>query len=170
MRAGLVASILLLAGCAGFGSGANGPSRAGSAGVSVELPAGWHALTPARETHLIDPLERVVVSSGPIEERGSGCQVADFAPRADAVSIVVLEWMRGDGRPPPPRPARFTDATLRMYPPPAIECFDGSGGTAFFAEAGRTFGAYLLLGRQAPDDLVDRARAVLDTLRVETMT
>jgi hypothetical protein len=36
-----------------------------------------------------------------------------------------------------------------------------------FAEGGRTFGAYVLLGREAPEGLADEARAVLDTLIVE---
>lgn len=166
MRVALVA-LLLLAGCTGSESGvASQPTRAGNAGVSVELPSGWHSLTPLRDTHVIDPVARVVVSSAQIEEGGTSCQVADFAPPPDAVSIVILEWRRSDGRPPPPRPAHFTGETLRLSAPPAIECFNGSGGAAFFAERGRVFGAYLLLGKQAPADLADRARAVLDTLQV----
>ncbi len=168
MRLALVASIITLAGCAGFGNGsAHEPERVGSAGVTVDLPSDWHSLTSLRGTHLIDPLERVVVSSRPLAQGGSGCQVADFAPRPDAVALVVLEWRRLDGRPPPPRPDRFDAQTLRMNPPPAIECFDGSGGTVFFQEHGRVFGAYVLLGKRAPAELVDRARAVLDTLRVK---
>ncbi len=167
MRLALIAFLLALAGCTGLSEDpTDEPERSGNAGVTIGLPPGWHSLTPLRDTHVIDPLPRIVVSSAPIEEGGTGCQVADFAPRTDAVSLIVLEWRRDDGRPPPRRPDRFTEQTLRMYPPPAIECFDGSGGTAFFEERGRHFGAYVLLGRDAPVALVDQARAVLDTLRV----
>ena len=167
MRLALIAFLLPLAGCAAFSEDpTDAPERSGKAGVTVGLPPGWHSLTPVRDAHVIDPLPRVVVSSAPIEEAGTGCQVADFAPRADAVSLIVLEWQRDDARPPPRRPDRFTEQTLRLYPPPAIECFDGSGGTAFFEERGRHFGAYVLLGRDAPDTLAAQARAVLDTLRV----
>jgi len=53
-----------------------------------------------------------------------------------------------------------------MRRPPAIEGFDGPGGSIQFAERGRSFAAYVLLGRKAPTRLAARARAVLDTLRV----
>lgn len=171
MRPTLLAFLVALTGCTGLAEHPREePERSGKAGVTVDLPQGWHSLTPLRDPHLIDPLPRVVVSSAPIEEGGTGCQVADFAPRPGSVSLIVLEWRRDDGRPPPPRPSHFTARTLRMYSPPAIECFEGPGGTAFFEERGRHFGAYVLLGRDAPEELVDRARAVLDTLRVGPLT
>ena len=66
----------------------------------------------------------------------------------------------------PRRPRHFTAANLPIQKPPAIECFDGPGGSIQFAEHGRSFAAYVLLGRKAPARLAARARAVLDTLRV----
>ena len=65
------------------------------------------------------------------------------------------------------RPKRFTTESLPIQEPPAIECFAGSGGSAQFIEAGRMFGAYVLLGRSAPAVLADKARAALDTLLIE---
>ena len=56
--------------------------------------------------------------------------------------------------------------SLPLHPPPAIECFAGSGGSIEFAQRGRHFGAYLLAGRRAQQSLVARARSVLDTLQV----
>ena len=55
-----------------------------------------------------------------------------------------------------------------MHAPPAIECFKGSGGSAQFVDGGRSFGAYVLAGLDAPDGRVDEARRVLDTLRVSS--
>jgi hypothetical protein len=78
---------------------------------------------------------------------------------------VIVEWQelhQSDPLPPP-----LAGQTLRLLPPPAIECFGGAGGSVFFSEHGRRFGAYVLLGRRAPVALADRARAVLRTVRVE---
>jgi len=86
------------------------------------------------------------------------------------VAIVVVEWtvplggMKiGSG---PHRPRHLTAATLPVHPAPPIECFDGPGGSIEFAQHGRSFAAYLLLGPKAPARLAVRARRVVDTLRV----
>jgi hypothetical protein len=169
LRIGLVL-LALAAAAAGIAAATGGRSgiRTGQAGVTLVLPGGWHriplALPPARDAS--DPVTRIVASSGPISF-GHGCNDVDYDFPSDAVALVVLEWrspalVRGA----PARPARFTPATLRVRPPPAIECFDGSGGSAQFRDHGRAFDAFVLLGRKAPHALVDRARAVLDTLRV----
>ena len=64
------------------------------------------------------------------------------------------------------RPLRFTREVLPVDPGVA-ECFAGSGGTVPFTDRGRQFGAYILLGPDAPASLADQARAVLQTLRVD---
>jgi hypothetical protein len=120
-----------------------------------------------------NPLTRIVVASAPIHpDLTSACQtqVSGYTFPKSAVAIVVVEWTKplggmkiGVG---PPRPRRFTASSLPIQRPPAIECFDGPGGSAQFAEHGRSFAAYVLLGRKAPARLAARARAVLDTLRV----
>jgi len=162
---------LILVATAIGGAGANDAMRprVGSSGVTVVLASGWHAwVPPAGVTPTVtDPLTRVVAVSAPFQFAANGCQVAAYAFRRDAVAVVVVEWV---GATPgvrwPPRPRHFTRATLPLHPAPAIECFDGPGGSVEFADHGRRFGAYLMLGRRAPARLADRARAVLDTLRV----
>ena len=158
---------LLLVGC----SSATSPRRLGRAGVTVALPAGWHSSRPYQGA-ITNPLTRIVVSSGPIgPDLRSACQtqVSSYAFPATAVAIVVLEWTEplgglkvGVGA---PRPRRFTTANLPLRRP-EIECFDGPGSAVEFAENGRSFAAYVLLGLKAPAVLADRARAVLDTLYV----
>ena len=149
--------------------GAAPAPHAGSAGVTLALPPGWHSipqLVPPKGMQVGDPVTRIVVASAPIRF-GRGCNVATYAFPSTAVAVVVVEWVR-----PTPyarfaaRPRRFTATTLTVRPPPAIECFAGAGGSAQFADHGRRFAAYVLLGKHAPAGLADRARAVLDTLRV----
>ena len=41
------------------------PPRAGSGGVTVALPPGWHSTKPD-QGNITQPLTRIVVSSGPI--------------------------------------------------------------------------------------------------------
>jgi len=148
------------------------PPRAGSVGVTVQLPPGWHSTKPY-QGNITQPLTRIVVSSGPVAPRLAGTchvQVSDYAFPATAVAIVVVEWTKpisgtkiGTG---PRRPRHFTAANLPIHPAPAIECFAGPGGAIEWAERGRSLAAYVLLGRRAPARLATRARAVLDTIRV----
>jgi hypothetical protein len=165
-----LAVALLLAGCIGADGSpsAAAHARAGSAGVTVELPPGWHSAQPSDLSpgQVTDPLNRVVVSSAPVTRRASGCHIADYAPPTDGVALVLVEWQRVDGQ-VPARPPRFDRRTLEIRTPPVIECFDGPGGSAEFRDHGRTFGAYLMLGRSADPALADQALSVLDTLRVE---
>jgi hypothetical protein len=145
---------------------AGAAERVGSAGVTVALPSGWHT-SAWDDGNVTDPLTRIVVASAPVSRAHTGCQVARYAFADDAVALVVVEW--NDPRVVRrPRPGRFTAETLAVMPPPAVECFDGSAGTSFFTDGGRAFGAYLLAGRDAPPALVDEARRVLDSLRVDT--
>jgi hypothetical protein len=110
---------------------------------------------------------RIVAASGAFDLTKTGCNVATYRFPSTTVGIVVVEWVRRKpGARFPPRPRRFTSRTLPVLPPPAIECFGGPGGSVEFADRGRRFAAYVLLGRHAPRRLILRARAVLDTLRV----
>jgi hypothetical protein len=148
---------------------AAGPPRAGSGGVTVALPPGWHSTRPV-QGRVTNPLTRLAVASGPIRTKLTGrceAQVADYAFPANAVAIVVVEWTKpiggmrlGVG---PKRPRHFA---FRIRPAPSIECWPGPGDGTEWAEYGRSFAAYVLLGRRAPHELVARALAVLDTLRV----
>ncbi len=102
--------------------------RTGSAGTSVKLLDGWHTTT-WDDGYVVDPLTRIVVASAPIARKQTACQVARYEFAADAVALVVLEW-REPLTTLPDRPDRFTSRELPVHPPPVIECFDGSGGSA----------------------------------------
>jgi hypothetical protein len=159
---------------AGVALVAAAPPRAGSAGVTVALPPGWHSTKPVQGA-VTNPLTRLAVASGPIRPRltgGCDAQVADYAIPRTAVAIVLVEWTKpiggmkiGVGQ---PRPRRFTTANLPIHRAPIIECWPGGGGSVEWAERGHTFAAYVLLGTRAPAHLADAARAVLDTLRIST--
>lgn len=137
----------------------------GSAGVMVRLPAGWHAATP-NDGSVVDPVTRLVVASSPIRARGSECQVAAYAFDATAVAIVVVEWRTAPAA-LPERPDEFSTRELTIQAAPAIECFDGPGGTVQFVERGRSFGAYLLVGREATNVTIEQARRVLASIEVD---
>jgi hypothetical protein len=164
--------LLLVAFVLAWPASAQAPRRVGAAGVTVALPPGWHATRPD-QGQITNPLTRIVVSSGPIRwDLVSRCQgqPASYVFPKTAVAIVVVEWTRelggmkiGTG---PRRPAHFTASNLPLHRPPAIECFDGPGGSIEFAARGHSFAAYVLLGRKAPARLADRARSVLDTLQI----
>jgi hypothetical protein len=139
--------------------------RVGVAGVSIALPAGWHAMPQSAHPSQNDPVTRVAASSGPIRF-GPGCNDLDYVFPATGVAIVVVEWVRPTPGSFSPRPRRFTAATLPVRQPPALECFNGPGGGIQFSERGRRFAAFVLLGRRAPARLAGRARAVLNTLDV----
>jgi hypothetical protein len=142
--------------------------RIGSGGTTAELPAGWHTWQPlpSLKPAITDPVLRVVAISAPWRFAQSGCQVAAYTFPADAVALVVVEWVDPRNAPGlPPRPAHFTSANLPLHPS-AIECWHGPGGAIQFSDHGRRFGAYLMAGAHASPRLVARARAVLDTLRV----
>jgi hypothetical protein len=153
--------------------GAAPTPHSGSAGVTVALPQGWHSITQVilPDTRGNDPVARIVVASAPIGFSKHGCNVAVYAFPSTAVAIVVVEWVKlGKADRWASRPSRFTAKTLTVRPPPAIECFAGAGGSAQFADHGRHFGAYVLLGAHAPPGLAGQARAVLDTLQVKKAT
>ncbi len=162
----LIATLLLLP-LAACGNAEETPTvaRSGANGVSVVLPAGWHTM-PADDGVVSSPVTQVAVSSGPMENRETECQITDYGPEDDAVSLVVVEWQPNSDFSMGPRPASFGAAELPVTQG-SIECFDGAGGTVQFSDAGRMFGAYLLLGPDAPPELADEARAALQTLEVE---
>src|SRR6478736_8345903 len=132
------------------------PPRAGSAGVTVSLPPGWHSTRPV-QGHVTNPLTRLAVASGSIRPRLTGAcdaPVADYVIPRDAVAIVVVEWTKPIGGMKigvgPGRPRQFTATTLAIHRAPISACWPGAGGSVEWAERGHTFAAYVLLGMQAP--------------------
>lgn len=160
----LFAAALTLAAPAGVAT-AGDDGRVGRAGVTVELPSGWRT-TPRREA-VAEPAVRIAVSSSAFPTAFPRCpgQIASYAPAPNDVSLVVVEWQRLQQN--DPLPGRLAQQTLRLQPPPAIECFGGAGGAVFFSAHRRRLGAYVLLGRRAPRALADEALAVLQTVRIE---
>jgi hypothetical protein len=167
-----IVAMLAIAGVLATTASAAREARVGGVGVTLALPPGWHSWVPstAFEPAVANPLTRVVAVSAPFHFAAADCQVAGYAFPASAVAIVVVEWVPTKGIPVPSavpaRPPRFDAKALALRPPPAIECFDGAAGSAQFKDHGRTFGAYLLAGRNAAPATVAGARSVLDSLRV----
>ena len=117
---------------------------------------------------ITDPGTRVVAVSAPFSVVGHTCEPFDYGIPKDAVGIVIVEWKKTSSFGPlSPRPRRFTSKTLPVRRH-ELECWDGPGGGIQFADHGRDFGAYILLGRAAPLKLAERARKVLNTLRVRS--
>jgi len=149
--------------------GSHPARRVGSAGVTVAIPNGWHSLPepgPPPGVGISDPVPRLVVASAPIGFAADGCNGLGYAFSRTAVALVVMEWVRPTPGSLPPRPRRFTQGTLPVRPPPALECWNGPGGGTEFTDHRRRLDAFVLVGRAAPAELVRRARQVLDTLTV----
>lgn len=147
-----------------------GLRRAGSAGVTVLLPPGWHfyrnGVAPQSMPYG-DPLVRVVVASTKIRPLSQGCKAETFRFARGGVGLMIVEWVRPQpGVVWPLRPKKFTAQALPVRQPPAVECWPGPGGDIQFTANGRHFAAYLLLDTRAPLARGAQARAVLDTLMV----
>lgn len=162
----VLAAALALAGCAGS-SARTWQGR----GVSVRVPAGWHA-TGARLTPVSWPPQFLAVASYPLPhgDRGAdGCEpkaAVDALP-ADGAFIFGWEYTgfpwsseRAAQRAEfPPRPRHFRLAHLGRD-----ECLDHSY-LLRFREAGRYFEVHVLLGRKASAQTRSLALGVLDSLR-----
>jgi hypothetical protein len=137
-----------------------------AAGLSLQLPAGWHGVRAPSFAPITDPIIPFVVSSAPILRARKSCRIGQFGPPPTAVTIVIVEWRRHyAGTRWGLRPARFGSKVLSLRAG-AIECYGGRGGTVSFGQRGRHLGVYLMAGLRAPDAKVNRARLLLRTLRV----
>jgi hypothetical protein len=164
----------LLASC----SGAHGDAHEGAvfeshqAGVSVRVPPGWHATT-GPFTGLLDPRERLVLTSFPLEgdARSPGCSPDGLLrqlPRS-GVAVLLLEYMhRGARRNFPHRPDHF-----RLRPPDGrgFDCFSpqpvGDAQLFNFGETGRAFNLLVAVGSNATPQTRRAAERALDSLQVE---
>ena len=151
--------------------------RVGQEGVTVVLPAGWSE-APRVRTSVTDPVERVAVSSTQARinpDPGSCTTEAServFAPTG--AMVLVMEYTSQIGGPIanyPLRPERFGGAGAgqaeRRLPAGGLECFDGPGWVFMFAERGRRFLAWVLLGSKATPAVEAEALEVLATLTVD---
>ena len=80
----LVGAFSVLALASGVEGRAMRAERIGVAGVSIELPQGWHAMPRSAQPSRNDPVTRIVASSGPIWF-GRGCNDLDYALPRTAV-------------------------------------------------------------------------------------
>jgi hypothetical protein len=143
-----------------------------SAGISLAVPDNWHATT-RRFTGLLDPRERVVLTSFPTDDvfRSRRCSpdtVLKLMPRS-GVAAFLLEYMDAAARRNvDPRPHRF-----QLRPPAfgGFECFWPRGGTdAYlfnFGDSGRAFQLLVAVGRDATAETLRAAAEALDSIRIE---
>jgi hypothetical protein len=116
-----------------------------------------------------DPLVRIVVASTKVRSFPHGCKAETFRFAPGGVGLMIVEWVHAqNGVVWPRRPPRFTAQALPVRSPPAVECWPGPGGAVQFTASGRHFAAYLLLERDTPLAAAAQARAVLDTLAVNS--
>ena len=146
------------------------PHRAGSAGVTVELPVGWHFFADGvapRSMPYADPLVRIVVASTQIRAFPQGCKAETFRFARGGVGLMVVEWVHPQkGVVWPRRPPHFTAHLPPVRKSPAVECWPGPGGSVQFVASGRHFAVYLLLAPHVSLTKAAQVRAVLDTLAV----
>ncbi|MFL5897342.1 MAG: hypothetical protein ACJ76D_02590 [Solirubrobacterales bacterium] len=174
MPAALVAAAAL----ASCSSGDNGDGTEGNvfvnrpAGISITVPDGWRA-SAGRLTGLLDPRERLVLTSFPIAgiARSPGCSPAGLLrqiPRS-GVAALLLEYMHtGARRNLPPRPARFhLGPGIRG----GFDCFSpqpfGRAHLVNFGDSGRAFQLLVAVGKTATPEMRVTAAKALDSLRIE---
>jgi hypothetical protein len=168
VRAGVWAAALLGLGLPGFGAGEPTEAkvrRLAAGGVSIQVPAGWKAID-RRLTPCVDPAERLAVASSALDP---GAPLPD-----DGALVVLMERrerasVRAELRQMPARPARFR-APGRPTPLACCAALRGPGWLFPFADGGRTFYAYVFVGRRASEDARRRALSVLESLQVEPRT
>jgi hypothetical protein len=163
-----------LASCSsdGTGDGAQGHEfKNDSAGISMSVPEGWHATT-RRFTTLLDPRERVVLTSFPVDgttpsRNCSPDPLLREMPRS-GVAAFLLEYMDDAARRHvDPRPDRFRLRGMApgccFWPPP-----ERARAYAFnFGDNGRAFQLLLAVGKDATPGTRRLAAEVLDDIRIE---
>lgn len=138
----------------------------------MTVPEGWHVAT-RRFTGLIDPRERLVLTSFPIvgKVRARGCSPDGLLaqlPRSGVLAS-LLEYMHaGARRHFPRRPDRF-----RLGPPAGggFDCFSpqplANAYLLNFRDSGRAFQLLVAVGKNATPRTRAAALHALDSLRVE---
>jgi hypothetical protein len=184
VRTGWLASLVVLAvvvAAAALISCSSGDNRVGresdvfhngSAGISLTVPDGWYVAS-RRLTGLLDPRERLVLTSFPIEGniRSRGCSPDGLLRQLphSGVAALLLEYMNaGARRHFYRRPDRFH---LGPRPTEGFDCFSPQPtGTAHlfnFSESGRAFQLLVAVGRNASPETRHTAERALNSIRVE---
>ncbi len=131
----------------------------GKVGLTISYPAQWH-VTTSRLTTITQPVQRLVVYSGPLPRK-----LVDVAsPSADQALAIVMEQTSvsaADLKQFPRRPKKFTVAHLG-----GIESFEGDRWTErVFRDHGRAFYVFIWVGANDHRQLTTLLNA-LDSLRV----
>jgi hypothetical protein len=171
--AAAVAAIALPCCSSGDGGGAGlNVFSSGAAGISLTVPNGWHLAT-RRFTALMDPRERLVLTSFPVrgKVRSRGCSPNGLLrqlPRS-GVAVSLLEYMNGGARRHfPGRPKRF-----HLGPPArgGFDCFApqpvANAYLVNFSDNGRAFNLLAAIGKNASPQTRRTAERALDSLRVD---
>jgi hypothetical protein len=140
------------------------------AGLSLTVPEGWHA-TIRRFTILLDPRERVVLTSFPVDDvaRSRECSPNTVLARMPRTGIAafLLEYMDDAARrhiDARPRHFRFrgTGPGCCFWPPPDARAY------AFnFGDSGRAFQLLIAVGKDATPETRRLAIESLDSIRIE---
>jgi hypothetical protein len=184
MKAKRLASAALLAALvpvAALSSCSSGDNRVGtesdvfqsrSAGISLTVPDGWHVAS-RRLTGLLDPRERLILTSFPIEGniRSRGCSPDGLLrqlPRS-GVAAWLLEYMNaGARRHFYRRPDRFH---LGPRPAATFDCFTpqptGNAHLFNFSDSGRAFQLLVAVGRTVTPETRRAAERALNSIQVE---
>jgi hypothetical protein len=174
--AGLMAALVWAMGLSSCSSGGAGGSAATfeskSGGVSITVPAGWHA-SSGRLTGLLDPRERLVLTSFPLagNARSPGCSPEGLLRQlpSSGIAALLLEYMHtGARRNFLRRPNRFE---LRPGVRAGFDCFSPQpiGGAQLFnfRDAGRAFQLLIAVGKAATAATRRIAARALDSLRID---
>jgi hypothetical protein len=146
--------------------------QSGAAGISLTVPNGWQATT-RRFTGLLDPRERVILTSFPVDgvARSRNCSPTRMLSRMPRSGVVasLLEYMDAAARRNvDPRPRRFQLGPAAF---PGFECFWPPRGTdAYvfnFGAGGRAFQLLVAVGRDATPAMRQAAAEALDSIRIE---
>jgi hypothetical protein len=173
-----VAALVLSTALASCSSGAGGDGTedgafvSEQAGISMSVPTGWHATT-SRFTGLLDPRERLVLTSFPVEGdgRSHGCSPDPVLRQLPPTGLAafLLEYLDAAARRNvDPRPRRFQLGPAAFG---GFECFWPPRGTdAYlfnFGDGKRAFQLLVAVGRDATPAMRQAAAETLDSIRIE---
>jgi hypothetical protein len=145
-------------------------------GFTLSLPPGWQRAPDSLTPQLTEPRERFSAGTFPLRYVQGNCNhVPDGALRALGSRdgfVTLLERGRGAaGTEFEARPRRFASIAAADRQGDTILCSpDATGRLEFwmpFRDAGRSFYALVVLGRDAPADVREQAFAILDRLRFD---
>jgi hypothetical protein len=142
---------------------ATGDVARGSAGVQLDLPAGWSKLTPAGDP-TDDPRTLLVIGTDGAKAIDSPCLVSSYRVPADGAVVVVIGWRESVGG------TSFLPLSAMELRRGTFKCFAGRGAVARVTRRERDFQVNVLVGDKAEPETIaaalDAARSFVLTPRV----